>query len=125
MKKRQINLMITIIAVFAITLFGCSNSAKQKNAEKADEDKVERNLAGGWHETEVTPEVEKAVDFVLQQMNTSAKLEKIVSVKTQIVKGRNFDIDFRLDNGEVWNTIVYMDLDGNFKMTKTATLKQK
>lgn len=84
----------------------------------------ERQLAGGWSETEVTPEVEKALDFVLQQMNTAAKLDKIVSVKTQIVKGRNYDIDFLLDNGEVWNTVVYVDLDGSMKMTKVATLKK-
>jgi len=86
--------------------------------------KKERKLAGGWSETEVTPEAKKALDFVLQQMNTSAKLDKIISVKTQIVKGRNFDIDFQLDNGEVWNTIVYVDLDGSMKMTKVASLKE-
>jgi len=86
--------------------------------------KKERQLAGGWSKTGVTPEAEKAVDFVLKQMNTSAKLDKIVSVKTQIVKGRNYDIDFQLNNGEVWNTIVYVDLNGSMKMTKTATLKK-
>ncbi len=89
-----------------------------------NEKQPERQLAGGWSKTEVTPEVEKALKFVLQQMNTSAKLDKIVSVKMQIVKGRNYDIDFQLDNGEIWNTIVYMDLDGSFKMTKTASLKK-
>jgi len=54
----------------------------------------------------------------------SAKLDKIVAVKTQIVNGKNYDIDFKLDNGEVWNIIVYADLKGNFKMTKTASLKE-
>ena len=83
-----------------------------------------KQLAGGWSETKVTPEVEKALDFVLQQMNTSAKLEKIVKVKTQVVAGVNYDIDFKLDNGEVWNTVVYRDLKGNYKMTKVATLKK-
>ena len=83
-----------------------------------------KKLVGGWSETEVTPEVEKALDFVLQQMNTSAKLDKIGKVKTQVVAGINYDIDFKLDNGEVWNTVVYRDLKGNYKMTKTATLKK-
>ncbi len=86
--------------------------------------KKEKQLAGGWSETEVTPEVEKALDFVLKQMNTSAKLDKIVKVKTQVVAGINYDIDFKLDNGEVWNTVVYKDLKGNYKMTKRATLKK-
>ncbi len=92
--------------------------------DKLHLNKQQRQMAGGWSESEVTPEVEKALDFVLQQMNTSAKLDKIVSVKTQVVAGINYDIDFKLDNGEVWNTIVYRDLDGNYKMTKTATLKK-
>ncbi len=87
--------------------------------------KQPRQLAGGWSETQVTPEVEKALNFVLQQMNTSAKLDKIVSVKTQIVKGRNYAIDFQLDNGEIWNTVVYVDLGGSMKITKVATLKKK
>lgn len=89
-----------------------------------NEKKHEKSMAGGWNETEVTPEAEKALDFVLKQMNTSAKLDKIIAVKYQIVKGKNYDIDFKLDNGEVWNTVVYMDLQGNYKMTKTATLKK-
>jgi hypothetical protein len=84
---------------------------------------VERSLAGGWSETEVTPELEQALDVVLKQMNTSAKLDEIVKVKTQVVAGINYDIDFKLDNGEVWNTVVYRDLKGNYKMTKAATLK--
>ena len=82
-------------------------------------------MTGGWSETKVTPEAEKALDFVLQQMNTSAKLDKIVKVKTQVVAGVNYDIDFKLDNGEVWNTVVYRDLKGNHKMTKVATLKKQ
>jgi predicted amidohydrolase YtcJ len=86
---------------------------------------VKRQLAGGWSKTEVTPDVENAVRFVMQQMNTAAKLDKIVSVKMQIVKGRNYDIDFRLDNGEIWNTVVYEDLQGNYNMTKVATLKKQ
>ena len=79
-------------------------------------------MTGGWSETEVSPEVESALDFVLKQMNTAAKLDKITSAKTQVVAGINYDIDFLLDNGEVWNVVVFRDLKGNYKMTKTASL---
>ncbi len=96
----------------------------RNDVELIEVDRVKKSMPGGWSETEVTPQVEKAVDFVLQQMNTSAKLDKIVSVKTQVVKGKNYDIDFKLNNGEVWNTIVYVNLDGSMKMTKVATLKK-
>ncbi len=80
-----------------------------------------RQLLGGWTDAEVTPDVEAALDFVLRQMNTSARLEKILSVKTQVVAGRNYDIDFKLDNGEVWNTRVYRNLSGDYSITKRAT----
>ena len=33
-------------------------------------------------------------------MNTSAKLDKITKVKTQVVAGVNYDITFKLDNSE-------------------------
>ena len=92
-------LLIMAMAVF--TLFSCNNENQGSSEKVAKVDsvqtankKAERQLAGGWSKSEVTPEAEKALDFVLQQMNTSAKLDKIVSVKTQIVKGRNYDIDF-------------------------------
>ncbi len=89
-----------------------------------NEKQSDRKLSGGWSKTEITPEVEKALEFVLQQMNISAKLDKIVSAKMQIVKGRNYDIDFQLDNGEIWNTIVYLDLEGSYEMIKIASLKE-
>jgi Cystatin domain len=79
-----------------------------------------KRLAGGWNKTEVTPEVEMALDLVLKQMNTSAKLEKILEVRTQVVAGINYAIVFQLDNGEVWNTIVFRDLSGNYSMIKPA-----
>ncbi len=79
-------------------------------------------MTGGWTEAKVTPEVEKAMDYVLQQMNTSAKPEKIESVKIQIVKGRKYDLVFKLNNGEEWNVVVYMDLDGNYKILKKVLL---
>ena len=71
-------------------------------------------LVGGWTETEITPEAEQALDFVLKRMNTAAKLEKIIKVRTQVVAGMNYDIDFKLDNGEIWNTVVFRDLQGNY-----------
>ena len=53
-------------------------------------------------------------------MNTAAKLEKILSVRTQVVSGLNYAIDFEMDNGEVWNTIVYRSLQGEMTMTQAA-----
>ncbi|EKM28470.1 2-oxoglutarate dehydrogenase [Vibrio harveyi] len=78
------------------------------------------NLAGGWSQGEVTPEAQQALDFVLGQMNTAAKLKEILSVRTQVVNGINYAIEFEMDNGEVWNTIVYRSLKGDMEMTQPA-----
>ena len=87
---------------------------------QADCDKSGK-LLGGWTTAKVTPEVEAALDTVLTQMNTSAKLEKILGVKTQVVAGMNYAIDFQLDNGGIWHTRVFRDLSGNYTMTQPAT----
>ncbi|HHP0494788.1 TPA: cystatin domain-containing protein, partial [Vibrio harveyi] len=68
----------------------------------------------------VTPEAQQALDFVLGQMNTAAKLKEILSVRTQVVNGINYAIEFEMDNGEVWNTIVYRSLKGDMEMTQPA-----
>ncbi|WP_430812044.1 MULTISPECIES: cystatin domain-containing protein [unclassified Carboxylicivirga] len=117
---------IAILTVFVVVVCSCVNTTqKEKSVNSAvNKEEPERNIVGGWSESEVTPEVEKVIDYVLKEMNTMAKLDKILVVKTQIVKGKNYDIKFKLDNGEVWNTIVYVDLKGNFKMNKIVEWKE-
>ncbi len=111
---------MAILAVFVLVFCSCNNTTQKENPEnsKVNKEITDRKLVGGWSEGEVTPEVEKAVDYVLQQLNTTAKLDTILLVKTQIVNGKNYDINFKLDNGEIWNTLVYADLKGNFEMNK-------
>ncbi|MDN3685683.1 cystatin domain-containing protein [Vibrio sinaloensis] len=62
---------------------------------------------GGWSQSEITPEVEQAVVTVISQMNSSSKLKQINDVRTQVVNGVNYAIEFTLENGEVWNTVVF------------------
>lgn len=78
-------------------------------------------LAGGW-QVQALPnaQADVALASVLARMNTAAKLESIREVRSQAVSGVNYDIEFQLDNGEVWNTRVYRDLRGNYQMTRVA-----
>lgn len=118
---------IVIAILGCLLLAGCisCNIGPDKmkvEREQAGRDKG-RSMPGGWSHAEVTPDVEHALDHVLKQMNTSAKLEKIITVKTQVVAGLNYSIDFQLDNGGIWNTVVFRDLSGNYSITKPATRK--
>ena len=113
---------VLTVVLGALVLMICNvESAEMKTEGAQTECDRGKRLLGGWNKTEITPEAEMALDFVLKQMNTSAKLEKILGVKTQVVAGINYAIDFQLDNGQVWNTIVFWDLSGNYSMTKPAT----
>jgi hypothetical protein len=118
---------IMIVVLGGLLLAGCisCNIGPDKmkvEREQAGRDK-DRSMPGGWSHAEVTPDVEHALDYVLKQMNTSAGLEKIITVKTQVVAGLNYSIDFQLDNGEIWNVKVFRDLSGNYAMIKPATRK--
>jgi len=42
---------------------------------------------GGWSATEITQEVEEAVDFLVSRMNNASLLKEILSAKRQVVKG--------------------------------------
>lgn len=83
----------------------------------------ERTLAGGWsRQTESTEDARAALTWVLGQMNTSAHLRRIREVRTQVVAGLNYAIEFELDNDEVWHAIVYRDLGGNYHLAQRAQL---
>ncbi|MFM2583665.1 cystatin domain-containing protein [Vibrio campbellii] len=119
MKKTLLASLVCVVA-----LAGCNQKeeavAPTQSQPEANPICSAENLAGGWSQGEVTPEAQQALDFVLGQMNTAAKLKEILSVRTQVVNGLNYAIEFEMDNGEVWNTIVYRSLKGDMEMTQPA-----
>ncbi|WP_045497896.1 cystatin domain-containing protein [Vibrio hyugaensis] len=119
MKKTLLASLVCVVA-----LAGCNQKeetvAPTQSQPEANPICSAENLAGGWSRGEVTPEAQQALDFVLGQMNTAAKLKEILSVRTQVVNGINYAIEFEMDNGGVWNTVVYRSLKGDMEMTQPA-----
>ncbi|MCG9543521.1 cystatin domain-containing protein [Vibrio satsumensis] len=113
-------LLVTVFSVAALA--GCSQKSEvpEQAQETANPICSTKNLTGGWSQSDITPEAKQALDVVLGQMNTSAKLEKILSVRTQVVAGLNYAIEFEMDNGQVWNTVVYRSLQGDIEMMQAA-----
>ncbi|MBB1314581.1 MULTISPECIES: cystatin domain-containing protein [Aliivibrio] len=117
---------IAILTLSTVLLFtaGCSQQTESTTLLSSDNINplcnVDNGMSGGWVTSTVTPEVEAALNHVLSMMNTSAKLKQITEVKTQVVNGINYAIDFELDDGQIWNTRVFRSLDGKFKMTQPA-----
>ncbi|MUJ37770.1 cystatin domain-containing protein [Aliivibrio fischeri] len=118
------NKSVIIAITSALFIAGCSTQSEKTPAVSSDNINpicnVDNNMAGGWTTSTVTPEAKEAVEYVLSMMNTSAKLKQILDVKTQVVNGINYAIDFELDDGQVWNTRVYRSLKGQYQMTQPA-----
>lgn len=114
---------LTVSIVCMAALVGCSQdegSAMMESKDNSSPICSTAQLAGGWSETDVSPLVQEALDLVLSRMNTAAKLERILSVRSQVVNGTNYAIEFQMDNGEVWTTIVYRSLKGALSITQPA-----
>ncbi|MBE9609282.1 cystatin domain-containing protein [Chitinilyticum piscinae] len=77
---------------------------------------------GGYSQQQtVSTEAREAVQAALQQLNTTATLQKILEVRTQVVAGTNYAVKFQLDNGEVWHAVVWRKLDGHYQVTQRAS----
>lgn len=68
-----------------------------------------------------SPNAEAALTSTVALMSSIAIFKSIREVRTQVVSGINYDIEFILNNGEIWNTRIYRDLAGNYKMIKAVT----
>lgn len=123
MKKVRLTPLLGIATLFSVAaLAGCSQKSEVPTPPQENANPVcsTKNLTGGWSQSEITPEAKQALNAVLGQMNTSAELKQILSVRTQVVAGLNYAIEFEMDNGEVWNTIVYRSLQGDIEMMQAA-----
>ncbi|MFM5429173.1 hypothetical protein ACET60_05685 [Aeromonas veronii] len=79
-------------------------------------------LPGGWQkQINHSPDSEVALASMLKRMNTTAEFKNIREVRTQVVSGINYDIEFLLDNGEIWNARIHRDLAGNYMPIRVAT----
>lgn len=83
-----------------------------------------KQMTGGWKNIEINKEAKDAVNFAILESNLDSKLKKIISAKQQLVNGINYDLTFELDNGQIWNGIVYKTRDGEYSIGKEFELKK-
>jgi len=122
----MMNRNIILILLISIFVVSCQNN-KPKN-DKADSENTKSdkpiNVVGDWTETETNDEVKNAADFALKEIEASSEIKEILSAKTQIVSGKNYDITFSLQNGEKWNVIVYRNVKKEYQLLKSTNLKE-
>ncbi|WP_417877757.1 cystatin domain-containing protein [Vibrio sp.] len=103
-------------------LVGCQQNSPEGTTEittSADVCNTQGNMPGGWKIFESTPDVQKAMAFVLTKMDTLSSFKQILNVHAQIVSGVNYAIEFEMNDGVVWNAIVYRNLDGDYTISQS------
>ena len=98
--------LILVFGIFILT-------ACDKKPETVSEEK-EVEMVGAWSEVPVENDVKEALDFVIGEIGEGSSLAEVKEAKKQVVKGFNYKFKLSLDNGQIWNVIVYRDLDGTF-----------
>lgn len=112
-----------LVSIFsAVILSGCNQATQTEQASTMPNNPMCNNEAmpGGWSPEEMTPEVEQAVNTVLAQMNNASPLKQITDVRTQVVAGMNYAVEFELENGQIWHAVVFHSLDDSYTVTEVA-----
>ncbi|EPF9371541.1 cystatin domain-containing protein [Vibrio parahaemolyticus] len=117
-------MMLKTVSTCAILglLVGCQPKNQEETTHvttSADVCNTQGNMPGGWNKFDATPDAQKAMAFVLKQMDTLSSFKQILTVHAQIVSGVNYAIEFEMDDGSIWNTIVYRNLDGEYAITQS------
>ncbi|AUC16290.1 hypothetical protein BTO06_14535 [Tenacibaculum sp. SZ-18] len=94
---------------------------KKNQVDKTNEVQQEvkkENIVGGWTSIDVDDKVKEMAAFVTESKELGSKIEKITDASSQIVSGKNYRFKLHLENGEVWNSQVYENLQNEKQVTK-------
>ncbi|WP_333002330.1 cystatin domain-containing protein [Vibrio coralliilyticus] len=108
--------------ISVLVLAGCATQSQPEPEQALAQNPIcmEKGLPGGWSTSSITPEVIRAMDTILGQMNTESPVKQINQVRTQVVSGMNYAIEFTLENGEVWHAVVIRNLRDDYMIERIA-----
>ncbi|WJT10495.1 cystatin [Vibrio harveyi] len=122
----KLRMMWTAVLVLSALPFATSTFAVDKQMSPALKKKMQAicssqgGVSGGWQIAKVTPDAERSLSMILHQMNATDKLKQINDVRTQVVGGIHYAMEFELKDGEVWNAIVLHSARGDYMIERHA-----
>ncbi|WP_330471866.1 cystatin [Vibrio harveyi] len=122
----KLRMMWTAVLVLSALPFATSTFAVDKQMSPALKKKMQAicssqgGIPGGWQIAKVTPDAERSLSMILHQMNATDKLKQINDVRTQVVGGIHYAMEFELKDGEVWNAIVLHSARGDYMIERHA-----
>ncbi|MEQ3490894.1 cystatin [Vibrio sp. SSH13-20] len=122
----KLRMMWTAVLVLSTLPFATSTFAVDKQMSPALKKKMQAicssqgGVPGGWQIAKVTPDAERSLSMILHQMNATDKLKQINDVRTQVVGGIHYAMEFELKDGQVWNAIVLHSARGDYMIERHA-----
>ncbi len=122
----KLRMMWTAVLVLSAQPFATSTFAVDKQMSPALKKKMQAicssqgGVPGGWQIAKVTPDAERSLSMILHQMNATDKLKQINDVRTQVVGGIHYAMEFELKDGQVWNAIVLHSARGDYMIERHA-----
>ncbi|MGR5231066.1 cystatin [Vibrio rotiferianus] len=122
----KLRMMWTAVLVLSALPFATSTFAVDKQMSPALKKKMQAicssqgDVPGGWQIAKVTPDAERSLSMILHQMNATDKLKQINDVRTQVVGGIHYAMEFELKDGQVWNAIVLHSARGDYMIERHA-----
>lgn len=122
----KLRMMWTAVLVLSALPFATSTFAVDKQMSPALKKKMQAicssqgGVPGGWQIAKVTPDAERSLSMILHQMNATDKLKQINDVRTQVVGGIHYAMEFELKDGQVWNAIVLHSARGDYMIERHA-----
>ncbi|MDF6013531.1 cystatin [Vibrio harveyi] len=122
----KLRMMLRAVLVLSALPFATSTFAVDKQMSPALKKKMQAicssqgGVPGGWQIAKVTPDAERSLSMILHQMNATDKLKQINDVRTQVVGGIHYAMEFELKDGQVWNAIVLHSARGDYMIERHA-----
>lgn len=122
----KLRMMWTTVLMLTTLPFASCALAVDKQMSPALKKKMQaicdskEGIPGGWQIAKVTPDAERSLSMILHQMNATDKLKQINDVRTQIVGGTHYAMEFELKDGQVWNAIVLHSARGDYMIERHA-----
>jgi uncharacterized protein related to proFAR isomerase len=111
--------VVSFLASIAITFVQCNETTKKTTIEEkvVVMEQKQRNLVGGWKSIEITDTVKELASYVVTQENIESPIKELSNAASQVVSGKNYRFQMLLENGETWETQVYVNINKERSIT--------
>jgi|GEM_PF-1845838 len=102
------NFTVWLFLLIGLALIGCGGSSR---------DGGEEQIVGGW--SDISTDAQSALlvaEFIESELEDGV-IDTILDAQVQVVAGSNYKLTIQLDDGTIYQAVVYQDLQGIYELT--------